>query len=255
MIPLNEQSLLRRLECPTRSRSLVPTSALEPDFLTCAERTARWITDEFANRRQPTASDTRAYYDTVWTQTAYFQRRDAIPCKQYEAAVRKGMRICCRLRDVLWRCEILEPVTSYQLQVGGMVLTGEYAVLRSSRRKNHGFALYLRHDGIKLRPLVPDVVSFARRLDLGDRWIQSGNSNVGWAVKTVSVLHYWIAQDLQLEHRPDRPEAADVLEGAASVITGNPFPIPGPHCRTCPTRACRPDALVRPGGLGSGHAH
>jgi hypothetical protein len=57
-------------------------------------------------------------------------------------------------------------VTPYALAIGDVVITGEYAVLRSSRPKKHAFALYLRHGGLKIRPLVQDIVSFARRLDL-----------------------------------------------------------------------------------------
>jgi hypothetical protein len=68
---------------------------------------------------------------------------------------------CRRLRDIIWRCEILQPVSPYELPIGEVVITGEYAVLRSSRRKKHAFGLYLRHQGVRIKRLVPDVVSFA----------------------------------------------------------------------------------------------
>jgi hypothetical protein len=116
-------------------------------------------------------------------------------------------------------------------------------VLRSSRRKKHAFALYLRHQGVRLKRLVPDVTSFARRLDLGNRSIDPANRH--WGIDSVSVMHYWIARDLSAEHRPERDFAEDVLRGAVSVVTGQPFPLPGDHCRSCPTRACRPDDPVQ----------
>src|ERR1700678_72027 len=171
-----------------------------------------------------------------------FQGRNDIPQKEYEIRVREGFRVCRRLRDVIWRSEILQPVTPYALLIGGVVITGEYAVLRPSRLKKHAFALYLRHGGMKMRPLIPDVVSFARRLDLSDRWIDTSNHH--WAIKSIGVMHYWVARDLAPEPNPDRNFSTDVLLGAVSVATGNPFPLPGDHCLACPTRACRPDELV-----------
>jgi hypothetical protein len=88
-----------------------------------------------------------------------------------------GARACRRLPEIIWRCEILQPVTPYQLAIGDVVITGAYAVLRSSRRKKHAFALYLRDGGVKLKRLVLDLVSFARRLDLGDRWLDVPPAN------------------------------------------------------------------------------
>jgi hypothetical protein len=235
MITLSEKELVQRLECPARSNSLASTSEDGSALLTCAEHTARWLSDELANGRQPTARETRYYFDGVWTQTAYFQMREKIPMKKYAATVMRGMRACYRLRDVFWRCEILQPVLPYELSVGGMVLTGEYAVLRSSRYKKHAFALYLRQGGVKKMPLVPDVVSFAR-------WLKS-NAFAEWGVDSIAVMHYWVGQYLQAKHLPYRQEAVDVLEGAAGVITGRAFPIPGPHCSGC-GRPCRSDSVL-----------
>src|SRR4051794_30554883 len=90
----------------------------------------------------------------------------------------------------------------YTLPIGDAVITGEYAVLRSSRRKKHAFALYLRHEGIRMKPLVPDVVSFARRLDLANRWMDPANRH--WGIESIAVMHYWVSRDLSAEHRPDR---------------------------------------------------
>jgi len=151
---------------------------------------------------------------------------------------------CRRLRDILWRCDILQPPSAYTLPIGGVVITGRYAVLRSSRRKKHAFALYLRYQGVRLKRLVPDVVSFARRLDLEKRWMDPANRH--WGIESIGVMHYWVSRDLLAEHTTEREFATDVLLGAVGVVTGAPFPVPGNHCRLCPTRACRPDDLVRP---------
>jgi hypothetical protein len=59
-------------------------------------------------------------------------------------------------------------------------------------------------------------------------------------------MRYWVAQDLSAEHQSDLGFAMDLVRGAVSVITRNPFPLPGDHCLACPTRACRPDEMMRP---------
>ena len=83
---------------------------------------------------------------TQWQRTAAFQARDRIPVKKYNRLVMEDVRACRRLRDLIWRCEILQPVSRYELAVDGIVITGEYAVLRSSRRRNHAFVPYLRYN-------------------------------------------------------------------------------------------------------------
>jgi hypothetical protein len=234
---IDEKALLYRLECPQRSNgsSTVPESPL----LVCAEHTARWLIAEQVSGRAPTASETREFFDAEWKQTRYFQSRSGISAGEYELRVREGVRACRRLRDIIWRCEILQPVSPYELPIGEVVITGEYAVLRSSRRKKHAFGLYLRHQGVRIKRLVPDVVSFARRLDLANRWVDAANRH--WAVQSIGVLHYWVGRDLSAEHTADYGFTREVLLGAADVVRGYPFPLPGDHCLSCPTRGCRPD--------------
>ncbi|MGA2116341.1 MAG: hypothetical protein ABSH56_16490 [Bryobacteraceae bacterium] len=65
-----------------------------------------------------------------------------------------------------------------------------------------------------------------------------------WEIQSIGVLHYWVDRDLAPEHKPDLRFATDVLLGAVTSVTGNPLPVPGKHCLSCPARACRPDELV-----------
>ncbi|MEO8372992.1 MAG: hypothetical protein ABI806_27650 [Candidatus Solibacter sp.] len=155
----------------------------------------------------------------------------------------QGARACRRLRDIIWRCEVLQPVMPYQLEIGDAMITGRYAVLRSSRRKKHAFALYLRDQGVKIKRLVPDVVSFARLLDLENRCGESANR--GWGVQSIGVMNYWVTRDLSAEHKANRQFSTNVLLGAVAVGTGYRYPIPGDHCLSCPTRSCRPDEALR----------
>jgi len=245
-IIINEKALLHRLECPLRSTA--STVVLESPILACSENTARWLIAERVSGRTPSAAVTREVFDAEWRGTQYFQSRAEIPAKEYEIRVGEGVRACRRLRDIIFRCEVLQPISPYELPIGDAVITGEYAVLRSSRRRNHAFAVYLRHKGLRIKPLVPDIVSFARRLDLGNRWTDPMNHD--WKVNTIAVMHYWLTSDLSAEHKADREFAVEVLRGAVNVFIGPPFPVPGDHCMLCPTRACRPDDLVRPANPG-----
>ena len=74
--------------------------------------------------------------------------------------------------------------------------------------------------------------------------------NRQWKINTIGVMHYWITSDLSAEHKLDREFAAESLLGAVNAFTGPPFPVPSDHCTSCPTRACRPDDLVRPADPG-----
>src|ERR1035438_3492350 len=219
---ISEKALLHRLECPLRSAA--SSAVLESPVLACSENTARWLIAERVGGRAPSAAATREVFDAEWKGTPYFQSRNDIPPKEYEIRVGEGARACRRLRDIIWRCEVLQTLSPYALPVGDAVITGGYAVLRSSRRRNHAFGLYLRHKGVRMKRLVPDVVSFARRLDLGNRWIDPVNRR--WKVNTIAVMNYWVSSDLSAEHKLDREFASEVLLGAVNVFIGPPFPVP-----------------------------
>lgn len=226
-----EKNLLYHLICPLRSDPTLPV----PDVLSCAENTARWLMAEQLAGRAPTAKQTRDYFD----QTGYFQPREGLSREQYERHTKEGFRACRRLSELIWRCEVLRPVSPYTLAVGDVLIAGEYGVLRSSRRKKHAFALYLRHAGIRIKPLRPDVVSFARWFDLAKRHTEAANRH--WGIQSIGVMHYWVTRDLAAEHKTEAAFATDVLCGAAGAFTGNPFPVPGEHCLSCSTLACRPE--------------
>jgi hypothetical protein len=125
------------------------------------------------------------------------------------------------------------------LTIDGIGITGEYAVVRSSRRKRQAFVLYLRYRGVKIRPLTPDIVSFARWVHFSNE----PNTRLWWGVDDISVKHYWVNQELDVEHRPDRQLASAVLLGVAGVVSGPPFPIVGEHCLSCPTHSCNSKPL------------
>lgn len=227
---ITEKALLYHLQCPIRSDG--STSGPESPVLNCAESTARWLIEEIAAGRQPTAGETREYFDTEWQQTAFFQSRDAIPLRKYDRMFMEGLRACRRLRDLIWRCEILQPVCRYELPVDGVVITGEYAVLRSSRRKSHAFVPYLRYKGLKIRPVIPEIVTFAR-------WVAANRAPAReWRINRMVVMHYWINQDLAAEYQPNPDFAGQVLRGVAGMISLPRYPRTGEHCLTCPKRNC-----------------
>ena len=84
-----------------------------------------------------------------------------------------------------------------------------------------------------MKPLVPDVVSFARWLDLANRCTDPANRQ--WGIESIGVMHYWVTRDLSAEHKPDRGFATDVLLGAVSVVRGIHSPCPGSIASHVPT--------------------
>ncbi len=236
---ITEKALLYQIECPLRSDGT--SSGPEVPVLACAESVYRWLISEIVAGRQPTAGATREYYEAQWQQTKLFQNRAAIPAKQYGRLVMQGVRACARLRSLLWPHEILQPLAQYELLVDGVAITGEYAVLRSSRRKLEAFIPYLRHGGVKLRPVIPDVVTYARWLDAADRLPLDQ-----WRVSRIYIMHYWVSQNLAALHQPDTGFVGQALRGAVSAITGPPYPRVGEHCLACPTHTCRTAVLLNP---------
>ena len=81
------------------------------------------------------------------TRQAISSRRMTLCPRNPNRRFREGIRACRRLRDIVWRCEVLQPLSPYTLAIGDVQVAGEYAVLRSSRRKKHAFALYLAASG------------------------------------------------------------------------------------------------------------
>ncbi len=229
---INEKALLYQIECLLRSNGT--SSGPEVPVLACAESVYRWLISEIVAGRQPTAGETREYYEAQWQQSELFQNGAAIPAKRYQRLIMQGVRTCRRLRDLLWTHEILQPLAQYELPVDGVTITGEYAVLRSSRRKLEAFIPYLRHEGLKLRPVIPDLVTYARWLDAANRLPLDE-----WRVSRIHIMHYWVSQDLTALHQPDTGFASQALRGAVGAITGPPYPIVGEHCLACPTHHCR----------------
>jgi len=226
---ITEKALLSHLQCPLRADG--STSGPESPVLKGAESTLQWLISELASCRLPDIHETHNYY---FATDPDFFRSHNLPRTEYVRRLDQGVRVCRLLRDILSRCETLQPVERYDLPIGGVMITGEYAIFRSSRRKRQAFALYLRHGGLKVRPLIPDVVSFARFVDFTNR-----PADRGWRVDRIGVLHYWIAQKLSALHQPDPEFAANVLRGAVGTISQPPYPRTGEHCLVCPTRNCR----------------
>ena len=232
-ISITEDALLYQVECPLRSNGLA--SLPESPVLSCSKSTCRWLISEIAVGRQPTANQTREYYDWAWQRTKFFQSRDIIPQKDYNRHLIEGVRACSRLREIIWKSEILRPVSPYELTIDGTGITGEYAVLRSSHRKRQASVLYLRYGGIKIRPIIPDIVSFAR-------WLHVSNLSEAreWGLDRIGVKHYWVSQYLAADHHPEQSLAVGVVHGAIGVVSRPAFPVVGEHCLSCPTRTCNP---------------
>jgi len=233
-LTISEKELLASLQCPLRGDAF--SVKPESPMLSCAEKTLGWLTSELRAGRQPTAKETRDFFEGHWEQTAYRRSQVPIPPKQYRRDLTEIPRACSRLRDLVWSHEILQAVEPYQLTVGGVVITGEYMVLQSPRQKKHAYIPYLRYRGVKIRPMVPDVAAFARWLHASNRWMKSIPQH--WGIQSVGILHYWVTQNLAALHEPEQGLARKVVTGAAGVLSGPPFPIPGDHCLSCPTRAC-----------------
>lgn len=207
-----EKALLSASQCA----SLVGGSRIIPEspILPAAEKTAACLIDDIVHGRNPTAADTRRFFETHWQQ-AYSHSQDTLAPEDYVTQLQQIPHACWRLRDIIWTREILQPVRPYRLTVDGLTIKGEYAVLRSSRRKRHAYVLYLREGGVKRRPLVPDVISFARWLDLQNRWAEISSE---WRIKTIGILHYWVTTDTSLEHRPDLDNARQVVTNAVAAL-------------------------------------
>lgn len=191
------------------------SAASESPILLCAKMTASWLIGEIARGRNPSAAETRTYFEEHWAKTSEAQPRDAAAMRTYITRLSQIPHACWRLREILWTREILQPVLPYELNVGGAIIIGEYTVLRSSRRRRHAHVLYLRDGGIKRRPLVPDLVSFARGLDISRNGPELFRD---WDVSTVGILHYWTADDICLEHRPDPDLAPQLLSQAVEKL-------------------------------------
>jgi hypothetical protein len=138
-----EKSLLYRLECPLRSDG--STSGPESPVLYCAESTARWLIDEIDAGRQPTEGETREFFNVQWQQTDFFQAGDTISPKDYNHQVEEDVLACSCVRNLIRRCESVQPVSPYTLPVDGITMSGEHAVLHAPRRKMETFIPYFQY--------------------------------------------------------------------------------------------------------------
>jgi len=193
--------------------------------LHCAESTARWLIEEIDAGRQPTEGETHEFFTVQWRQTEFFQSRDAIPPQDYNHQVEEGVRACSCVRNLIWRCEILQNVSPYALLVDGMTISGEYAVLYSPRRKIKTFIPYFRYDHLK--PVIPDIVTFARWMDASNR-----------LPMTINIVHCPVNQNRAAGYQPDPVRAGEYLRAAVGTISRRPYPRMSEHCLVCPTPNC-----------------
>ena len=207
IITVNERALID----PAGKPSAEPESPL----LIAAEETAAWLIDETDHGRYPGARHTWKVFEDHW-ERAFPKSAGVMSSKDYCEQLQQIPHACCRLRDLIWPREVLQPVRPYKLIVDGVTITGQYAVLRSARRRKHAQIIYLRHSGERRRPLIPDTLSTARWLYIDARWAQVASA---WQINSIGVLHYWIANaDFAAEHKPDVASAKQMLVHAVSAL-------------------------------------
>jgi hypothetical protein len=212
-IVITEKDLLGATQA--QSQLEIPVTTPESPLLACSESTAAWLIGQISRGIYPTASETREFFECQWNRTPYFRPMGTAWPLKYANDLAQIPRACRRLRDILWGHEILQPPRPYQLRIDGVIISGRTTVLRSSRSRKHAHLLYLRFRGVRRRPLVPDVVSFARALDIHTRW---GDVSREWGIDSYGVLHYWVESDFGEEHRPAIEVARQVVRDAVAAI-------------------------------------
>jgi hypothetical protein len=119
----------------------------------------------------------------------------------------------------------------YRLRIGGTEVAGEYAVIRD-RKDAAPLMLRLRHDPHKFRTAAPDLMDVARVVHASRSGIIDG---------IATVYGYWINTDFSSVRQLDPNACVRYLEDAiAAMNRPMVYPVPGDHCRTCPSMSCLP---------------
>jgi hypothetical protein len=226
---IREMDLLEYSRCLLRKPEGAPY-VLPADVIAAELAAKKVFLLAFTESRVPGASEVRELYERAWNEAVGFDPDLRTP-------PRSGLAVCRRLRDILLRYEIQQPVTKYILNLGRATISGEYAVVVDSKRRKDGlFVLRWRHKAERVaRQLIQsvDVVNYARWLHL--RNIETHELDLGVLNLALDADESWIERISG--EKLVRRSLSFLVE---SIVGDQGFPSTGEHCRSCQTNACQP---------------
>jgi hypothetical protein len=226
---IREYDLLEYSRCLLRRPEAAPY-VLPADVIAAELAAKKVFLLAFTESRVPTAGEVRELYEKSWNEAVGFDPELRTP-------PRSGLAICRRLRDILCRFEIQQPVTKYVLNLGRATISGEYAVMSDKKRRKDGlFVVRWRHKSERVnRQLIHavDVVNYARWLHL--RNMEAHELDLGVLNLALDSEESW-TEEIQYERRV-RSSLSFLVE---TIVSGHGFPSPGEYCKSCQTNACKP---------------
>lgn len=228
---IRELDLVEYGRCLYRSPERVPY-VLPADVMTAEATAKKLILKTFAEEWVPDIQVVRRVYDETWNEVVGHD-------PELKTPPRAGLTVTRRIRDLLSRFIIRQPVTKYVLNLGRAAISGEYAVVSDEsrgRRFPGVFVVRLRHRYERFErspvPQRPDVVNYARWLNL--RNMESHEPNIGVVNLGLDSDEVWF--DQIPNERQVRGSLSYLVE---SIVSEQGFPSAGPYCSNCHTNGCQ----------------
>jgi len=225
----NDRDLLEFMRCPLRQPQVV-TYNRPPDTVLAEEVVKAALIEVFRspdNAVAPSAASILEWMEAAWPGVEAAgvnkQRFKKFLCVS-------GARVASRLRRLLQRYTLFQPVTPYELSFSRAAVSGEYAVMTDRKKQGCDKLLILRvrMPGEAHRP---DVVNHCRWLHLHTyerRGVPVGTLNYCFGSE-----EEWLERIL--EEDAVRPSITSLIDYAISNAS---VPAPGKHCEDCRTDAC-----------------
>jgi hypothetical protein len=163
MINLTEEALVAAVQCPMRARA--GDAPARSPVLESAEEVFAWLFRERFDGRWPDVKETLGLFDELRHKTEWYRVNAAPPMTAREGLA--ALHSCGRLMRLFYRLEAIPARHALCFPDRGRINQREVCrdALDEAKR---ALIIYLRDGGIRMKPLVPDLISFARGLDLID---------------------------------------------------------------------------------------
>lgn len=228
---INELSLRGRLQCLLRQT--VSTIEIRPQDMLydTSRRVVSWALLQAMDGSAPKLQNIREKFCSVWKSVYYPQYEAVQPPPDdttYWLGPRRAAQSARKIRDLLARRKVVQPVTNYSLGLSAGTVTGAYGMVANGQTK---YILLLCQQAPKHLREVPGIVGLAR-------WLHA--TGEGLHQEEVKLLHVPLFRGEPWILAPkNRGMALAWLEDALGLVLGpRKFPVPGPFCSSC-TKPCQ----------------
>jgi hypothetical protein len=224
---VSEDNLNVNTLCPLMDIELSST-----DIEECAYALLRWAILRKQDGLDVELPKLREKYVNLWNKKWFKDQEIKVPdTGPYWEGPKKARIVAKRIYDLLLEYEILTPEQPYKLVLDCYTIQGLYALIRKKIGNKQVFVLVI-HTSPTTYKASPDLRSLARHLHATKTY---PNYN------KIGLLHWTIIRGKEWKNKYINSNLSSnwLLTSLRLISSSEKFPVPGPHCVNCKSKACQ----------------